>query len=91
MVMTHLLEQMAPSGQRQRLLLARVFINDYDFLLLNEPTSALEKNTKQVVLDNLMEYGKNKTIIIVSHDTFEVCYDFEYWNLSENVTQRSGE
>lgn len=70
-------------GQRQRLLLARLFMNDYDLLLLDEPTSALDKDTKQAVLDNLMEYGKNKTIIIVSHDTFEGCYDFKYWDLNE--------
>ncbi|PNV62082.1 hypothetical protein C0033_10535 [Clostridium sp. chh4-2] len=72
-------------GQRQRLLLARVFINDYDIVLLDEPVNALDRDMRQEVLDNLMEYANEKSIIIVSHDIFDCYYDFIFCDLSQFI------
>jgi ATP-binding cassette subfamily B protein len=55
-------------GQRQRLALARVFYRDSHILLLDEPSSALDAASEQVLLRTLkLLKAEGKTIIIVAH------------------------
>ena len=54
-------------GERQRLGLARAFLHDAPFLLLDEPTSNLDSLNEAVILKSLQESRGGKTVILVSH------------------------
>lgn len=54
-------------GERQRLGLARAFLHDAPFLLLDEPTSNLDSLNEAVILKALHEQRKSKTVVLVSH------------------------
>jgi ATP-binding cassette subfamily C protein len=54
-------------GERQRLGLARAFLHDAPFLLLDEPTSNLDSLNEAVILKSLREEQNGKTIALVSH------------------------
>ena len=54
-------------GQSQRLAIARGYAQDYKLLILNEPSSALDPLTDAKVYNNMLEMGKNKTIVFISH------------------------
>lgn len=53
-------------GERQRLGLARAFLHDAPFLLLDEPTSNLDSLNEAVILRSLREEGQGKTVVLVS-------------------------
>ena len=54
-------------GERQRIGLARAFLHDAPFILLDEPTSNLDSLNEAVVLKSLKESAKEKTVLLVSH------------------------
>lgn len=54
-------------GQRQALLLARLFLRNPNVLLLDEPTSALDDSTERRLMQQLHQWGSNKTMIIATH------------------------
>ena len=55
-------------GEKQRIALIRAFIKNPDILLLDEPTSSLDSNSRDLLFDHLNKIKKDKIIIIVSHD-----------------------
>jgi thiol reductant ABC exporter CydC subunit len=54
-------------GERQRLGLARAFLHDAPFMLLDEPTSNLDSLNEAVILKSLHEERSGKTVVLVSH------------------------
>lgn len=56
-------------GERQRLGLARAFLHQAPFMLLDEPTSNLDSLNEAVILRSLREEGLGKTVVLVSHRT----------------------
>ena len=54
-------------GERQRLGLARAFLHDAPFLLLDEPTSNLDSLNEAVILKSLGEKREDRTVVLVSH------------------------
>lgn len=54
-------------GERQRIGLARAFLHDAPFMLLDEPTSNLDSLNEAVILKSLKEERENKTVVLVSH------------------------
>lgn len=54
-------------GERQRIGIARAFLHNAPFLLLDEPTSNLDSLNEGVILKSLEETRKNKTVLLVSH------------------------
>lgn len=54
-------------GQKQRVSIARALIKDAPILLLDDSLSAVDTETEETILNNLAEYSKDKTTIIVSH------------------------
>lgn len=56
-------------GQAQRIAIARALLHPSSIILLDEPTSALDKQTTQTLLKRMRLFCKNKTIVIISHDS----------------------
>lgn len=54
-------------GERQRIGLARAFLHDAPFMLLDEPTSNLDSLNEAVILKALREETAGKTVVLVSH------------------------
>ena len=55
-------------GQRQIVWLLRSLIHNYDVFILDEPTSALDENSKDNIIELVKYIGKNKTLIVITHD-----------------------
>ena len=54
-------------GEKQRIGLARAFLQDGDLILLDEPTSNLDILNEGIILKSLSEAKTGKTIVLVSH------------------------
>lgn len=54
-------------GEKQRIGIARAFLHDAPFLLLDEPTSNLDSLNEGIILKSLKESCEKKTVVLVSH------------------------
>lgn len=54
-------------GQKQRVSIARALIKNPKILLFDDSLSAVDTETEEKILNNLLEFSKEKTTIIVSH------------------------
>lgn len=54
-------------GQRQRIAIARAFMKNAPIVLMDEPLSALDTYSENVLLKAMKALLKNKTVIMVSH------------------------
>ena len=59
-------------GEQQKMGLARLMMKDYDLVILDEPTSAMDEISKTRAIDIIKEYAKNKTLIMITHDLSKV-------------------
>jgi ATP-binding cassette, subfamily B, bacterial len=55
------------AGQKQRILIARAVYKNPDFLFFDEATNALDSNNEKAIMENLHEFFKGKTVIVVAH------------------------
>jgi ATP-binding cassette subfamily C protein LapB len=61
--------QRLSSGQRQRLALARALVPDPPVLLLDEPTSFLDRQVEQDLIQTLQHLARERCIVAVTHST----------------------
>ena len=54
-------------GQRQRMLIARAVYKDPQYIFFDEATNALDANNERVIMDNLADFFKGRTVVIVAH------------------------
>ena len=54
-------------GERQRIALARAFLKDAPILILDEPTSSVDKATEELILDALRALLRNRTTFMIAH------------------------
>lgn len=54
-------------GQKQRILIARAVYKNPEFLFFDEATSALDAENEKSIHDNLQEFFKGKTVVIIAH------------------------
>ncbi len=57
-------------GQKQVIWFLRIYLNNPDILLLDEPTASLSKESKETLWNLIKEVFKDKTIIMSTHDDF---------------------
>lgn len=56
-------------GQKQRICIARALVSKAPVILIDEGTSALDKETEMKLLENLTRYKHNKTFVVSTHRT----------------------
>lgn len=54
-------------GQRQRILIARAVYKNPDYLFFDEATNALDANNEKVIMENLQQFFKGRTVVVVAH------------------------
>ncbi len=69
-------------GQRQRIALARALYKNFELLVMDEATAALDMETEKAVIDSIRQMKGNKTILIATHhmslaDECDVVYKIE--------------
>ena len=54
-------------GQRQRILIARAVYKNPQYIFFDEATNSLDANNEKVIMENLQEFFKGRTVIVVAH------------------------
>ena len=54
-------------GQKQRILIARAVYKDPDFIFLDEATNALDAKNERAIVENLAEFYRGRTVVVVAH------------------------
>nr|WP_294875765.1 peptidase domain-containing ABC transporter [uncultured Pedobacter sp.] len=54
-------------GQKQRLFIARAVYKSPDYIFFDEATSALDANNEKIIIENLEQFFKGKTAIVIAH------------------------
>src|SRR5690606_26732341 len=54
-------------GERQKLAIARTFAGNYDVIILDEPSSALDPLAEADMYNKIMKLGEDRTLIFISH------------------------
>jgi len=54
-------------GQRRCIAVARALIHEPSILIFDEPTGSMDHSTEALVKKHLMDYVKNRTMIVVTH------------------------
>ncbi len=54
-------------GQRQRILIARAVYKNPEYIFLDEATNSLDANNERVIVENLSDFYRGKTVIVVAH------------------------
>ncbi|HRF24620.1 MAG TPA: ATP-binding cassette domain-containing protein, partial [Chitinophagaceae bacterium] len=55
------------AGQKQRILIARAVYKNPEYLFFDEATNALDTNNESAIMEQLNEFFKNKTVVVVAH------------------------
>ncbi len=58
-------------GEKRRISILRALCADYDILLMDEPFTGLDDDTKQKVIDHIIHKTEGKTVILVTHNASE--------------------
>lgn len=54
-------------GQKQRILIARAIYKNPNYIFFDEATNALDANNERAIVENLNEFYKGKTVVVVAH------------------------
>jgi ABC-type bacteriocin/lantibiotic exporter with double-glycine peptidase domain len=72
------------SGQRQRLALARVYIQDPPVIILDEAITSLDEHAERLLRDTLLSWVGKKTIIFISHNPISK------WPINKTIVLKDG-
>ena len=81
--------KMLSGGQAQRLAIARTLYKERNLLIFDEATNALDEETENKILKNILSLRKTKTVVIISHnqkvlDNCDKIIEFRNKNIIEN-------
>ena len=54
-------------GQKQSINLARAILHNPALLILDEPTSSMDTATEKMIIDNLINWSEDKTLVAITH------------------------
>lgn len=54
-------------GQKQRILIARAVYRNPRYIFLDEATNSLDANNERLIVENLNNFYKGKTVVVVAH------------------------
>jgi ABC-type bacteriocin/lantibiotic exporter with double-glycine peptidase domain len=72
-------------GERQRIAIARAIYQEPNIIFMDESTSALDDKTEEIIMSNLFDAFKGKTIIIIAHRKSTVNLCDIVWNLKNGI------
>lgn len=72
-------------GDKQKIALARILIDDPDVIILDESTNSIDESTAKEILDDIMETFSDKLIYIISHDN----YAYKYCNNTIEINEKN--
>lgn len=81
---------MLSGGQKQRMVLARALLKNSKIILLDESLSAVDTQTEKTILNNLNDYLKDKTTIIITHRIFTSWHFDKILVLDDGVIAEQG-
>jgi ATP-binding cassette subfamily B protein len=55
------------AGQKQRILIARAVYKNPEYIFFDEATNALDANNEKVIMENMGDFFRNKTVVVVAH------------------------
>ncbi|WP_316771116.1 peptidase domain-containing ABC transporter [Pedobacter frigiditerrae] len=55
------------AGQKQRILIARAVYKNPEYIFFDEATNSLDANNESIIMQNLEEFFKGKTVVVVAH------------------------
>ena len=58
---------MLSGGQRQSIALGRALLLNEPILILDEPTNSMDNSTEATIRNNLYDYTRDKTLVLVTH------------------------
>ena len=61
-------------GQKQRILIARAIYKSPQYIFLDEATNALDAKNERDIVENLTEFYKGRTVVVVAHRLSTVKY-----------------
>lgn len=62
------------SGERQRLALARMYLEDKPVIILDESLKNLDNTTSHLLMERILTFCKERTLIMISHDQRHPAY-----------------
>ena len=77
-------------GQRQKLALARVFLQEQDYIILDEATSAVDVKSRCHFYDALSDEKQGKTIVVVAHNRQALRYADHVIVITDGAVEASG-
>ncbi len=77
-------------GQKQRLSIARTILKNNPIIVFDEATSALDNHTEMEIELHLLDYFKNKTLIIISHRLESIVNANRIYVLENGMIKESG-
>lgn len=75
------------AGDKQRISLARFFVEDAQLVILDEPTSSLDKETETTILSDILKSNKDKIILLISHNPENMKYCNRVYNLENKILE----
>ena len=55
------------TGQKQRILIARTVYKNPSYIFFDEATNSLDANNEKIIMDNMKQFFKGRTVVIVAH------------------------
>ena len=75
-------------GQKQRIAIARALLEDAPIIIIDEPTSSLDKKTEFVLKENLLKYIEERIVIIITHSNNFIISSANIYQISDKKIQK---